>query len=214
MPAAGLSSPRLRRLARGPDAAAAVAAAPEERCELCGRPIEAAHRHLLDLDSGGVACVCRPCALLFERPAAAGRLRTIPERPRALTGVELPDDAWAALEVPVRMAWFVRDSAADRVRAFYPSPLGPTASQLPLAAWQRVQSDAPDVREMTPDVEALLVNRTDRRPGQWIVPITDCYRLVAVVRTHWHGFTGGGALWPAVGDFFDDLDRRARLRHH
>jgi hypothetical protein len=42
------------------------------------------------------------------------------------------------------------------------------------------------------------------------VPIDDCYRLVAVIRTRWRGFTGGREVWEEIDRFFADLDRRAK----
>jgi hypothetical protein len=63
---------------------------------------------------------------------------------------------------------------------------------------------------MGADVEALLVNRARGARRQWLVPIDDCYRLVAVIRTRWRGFTGGKEVWLELERFFDDLDRRAR----
>jgi hypothetical protein len=41
------------------------------------------------------------------------------------------------------------------------------------------------------------------------VPIDDCYRLVAVIRTRWRGFTGGKEVWLEIERFFTELDRRA-----
>lgn len=213
MPAAGLSSPRLARLAARSPAPGPGSGDDGEHCELCGRPIETEHRHLLDVQARALVCCCRPCSLLFERPAAAGgRLRRIPDRPGRLEGFELEPTVWAQLDIPVQMAWFVHDSSQGRVLAFYPSPLGPTASQLELSAWDQLQAANPVLAAMAPDVEALLVNRTARRPGEWIAPISECYRLVAVIRTAWKGFTGGRLVWEQLEGFFDDLDRRARPR--
>ena len=64
---------------------------------------------------------------------------------------------------------------------------------------------------MQPDIEALLVNRPrDAERQGWLVPIDDCYRLVAVIRTRWRGFTGGKEVWLEIEGFFEELDRRAR----
>jgi hypothetical protein len=219
--ATSLSSPRLRRLARRTDLADDQRE-DGERCELCGAPIEAAHRHVLDLDRRQVLCSCRPCSLLFDRRAAArGRLRRVPDRPRALAGFALDPATWAALDIPVDIAWFVRaqspvgggqdplGSGGPGVRAYYPSPLGPTESQLKLSAWSDLQAANPALAAMAPEVEALLVNRTEHHPGVWVAPITDCYRLVALMRTGWTGFSGGGAIWAQLDRFFDELDRAA-----
>ena len=46
-----------------------------EQCELCGAPIPAEHRHVLELATRDVKCACRPCSLLFDRTE---KLRLIP----------------------------------------------------------------------------------------------------------------------------------------
>jgi hypothetical protein len=65
---------------------------------------------------------------------------------------------------------------------------------------------------LQPGVEAFLVRGLIRDgPGeQWLVPIDDCYRLVATVRQHWSGISGGSQVWTAVARFFDEL---AHTRH-
>jgi hypothetical protein len=60
---------RLRDLARRE---APVVAAPEEVCDLCGAPMEAEHRHLLDVSTREISCSCRACSLLFDRRSATG----------------------------------------------------------------------------------------------------------------------------------------------
>jgi hypothetical protein len=64
--------------------------------------------------------------------------------------------------------------------------------------------------QLAPDVEALLVHRARDQRRYWLVPIDDAYRLVAVIRTHWRGFTGGREVWDALDGFFGELDRHAR----
>ena len=63
---------------------------------------------------------------------------------------------------------------------------------------------------MEPDVEALLVNRAKGARQHWLVPIADCYRLVALIRTRWRGFTGGADVWMQIDAFFDGLGHQAR----
>src|SRR4051794_41824092 len=63
-----------------------------EQCELCGTPIPAEHRHVLEVASRELKCVCRPCSILFDRRAAAeGRYRLVPDR-RPLVGDPEPHD--------------------------------------------------------------------------------------------------------------------------
>jgi hypothetical protein len=197
----------LGRLARRP---AAVEAQPE-RCDLCGAEIPEEHRHVLDVETREVRCACRPCSLLFDRPAAAeGRMRLIGDRRLALPGFVLDDVMWEELRLPVDVAFFFRSSAAERVMAFYPSPVGPTESLLTLEAWAALEAANPVLRTMADDVEALLVDRARGARRQWIVPIDDCYALVGLIRTRWRGLTGGSEVWQELGRFFDRLDEKAR----
>ena len=121
-----------------------------EHCELCGTPIPAEHRHVLELATRDVKCACRPCGLLFER---AEKHEADPDRRLPRRRGRRCD--WEALRLPVDIAFFFRTDGA--MKAFYPSPMGPTESLL--AVELRV--------ELADDVEALLVNRVRgaRRSG-------------------------------------------------
>lgn len=205
---ATLSSPRLRRLAQRRAEASHEA---EERCELCGAVIAPAHRHLLDLSSRQLLCACRACSTLFDRRAAGGgHYRLVPDRRLRLDEFELPDHVWEELRIPVDMAFFFHSSPAERVVAYYPGAMGATESHLSLSAWSEIEATNPVLASMEPDVEALLVNRTNEVRRQWLVPIEDCYRLVAVIRTRWRGFTGGKEVWREIDEFFQALDKQAR----
>lgn len=206
----GFSSPRLARLAqrgepRQPDAPQ------DEQCELCGLPIPSEHRHLLDLDQRSLLCVCRACSTLFDRASAGGgHYRLVGDRRLRLADFELADDAWERLRIPVDIAFFFHNSSLGRVVAFYPSPMGATESRLELEAWDELVQANPVLTQLEPDVEALLVNRARGARSQWLVPVEDCYRLVATIRTGWRGFTGGREVWLAMDRFFAELDARAR----
>jgi hypothetical protein len=202
-------SSRLRQLAR-PAPVAAPAQDPQERCDLCGEVIGAEHRHLIDLRTRELLCACTPCKILFEQDAAGGgHFRLIPERRLALDGFELDDVRWANLRLPVEMAFFFRNSEAERVVAYYPSPAGPTESLLDLDAWDELEADNPVLTTLAPDVEALLVNRVKGARRYYLVPIEDCYRLVALIRTNWRGLSGGSEVWEEIDRFFAALSSRA-----
>jgi hypothetical protein len=168
-----------------------------ERCELCGAPIGADHRHLMEPRSRELLCACRACALLFDR---GGRYTLVPTRRLRLDGSQLSDLDWEQLRLPVEIAFFLHSSVESRDMAFYPSPLGATESRLPL--------ELPVLRTLQPDVEALLVDRHKGAREHWIVPIDDCFRLVGVIRTHWRGLTGGREVWAEIAEFFAGLERR------
>lgn len=189
-----------RAIRRAPDRSAAL-----DRCGMCAGPVGPAHRHVLDEGDPTVMCVCTPCSLLFERDAAGGgHYRLIPTRRTRLTGVSVE-----GLPVPVGLAFFVKQGDG-RVLAHYPSPLGTTESEIDAAAWHAVQARSPALAEVKPLVEAFLM-WTDQRRGDdehWILPLDDCFRLVALIRRNWTGMSGGSAVWREIARFFDDLRRQ------
>ena len=203
-----LASSRLRRLAQS---ASREREAALERCELCGEVIPANHRHLLDLQSRELMCACQACKILFDRKeAGVGHYRLVPDRRLRIEGFRLEDEDWAALEIPVDMAFFFHSTRDERVSAFYPSPAGPTESLLRLDAWQDIERANPVLLSLEPDVEALLVNRARGARQHFIVPIEDPYRLVALIRSRWRGLTGGQEVWEGIESFFAELAEGAR----
>jgi hypothetical protein len=202
----GLASPRLQRLARR----SAAAVDTGEHCDVCGEPIGPRHRHIANLESRRLLCACDACRILFDRTAAGGgHFRLIPERPRALPSFRLDDAMWAALRIPVDMAFFFSSTPAGRVVALYPGPMGATESQLELAAWAEVVAANPVLADMEPDVEALLVHRAGGARDHFIVPIDRAYRLVGVIRGRWRGLGGGDAVWRDIAQFFEQLSEEA-----
>lgn len=174
----------------------------QERCELCGQPVAERHRHMLDTERDEMLCVCQACSILFNRDAASeGHYRLVPERRVQLSGVSP-----ASLGVPVGLAYFVVQPTGG-VRAHYPSPAGATQWEIDGDAWARALESCPQLRDLAPGVEALLVNTARGRSESWLVPIDDCYRLVAVVRTQWKGLSGGDRVWPEIERFFEELRR-------
>ena len=176
-----------------------------ERCGLCAAPVAAKHRHVLDGQDGPLLCACSACVLLFDQDAAGGgRYRLVP------TGrIRLANASVDALNVPVGLAFFVKQDDG-RVLAHYPSPLGTTETEIDLQAWRGVERGSPPLLAMRPRVEALLVRSSTvrGREEQWILPVDDCFRLVAVIREHWTGMAGGSVLWREVARFFAEFDGR------
>ena len=202
----------LRRFAQEESEKAAEAAeASQERCELCSEPIPSEHRHLLEVSTQEIMCVCRPCSILFDSEAASeGKYRLIPDRHLFLEGFQMNDAQWESLRVPVDMAFFFYSAPADRVVAFYPSPMGPTESLLKLKAWEELEESNPVLKGMERDVEALLVNRARGAREHFLLPMDECYSLVGLIRTRWRGFTGGQEVWEEIGLFFEELRRRSK----
>jgi hypothetical protein len=109
------------------------------------------------------------------------------------------------------MVFFFYSTPAGRVLAYYPGPMGATESLLPLDTWEDLVAGNPVLNEMAPDVEALLVNRARGANDHFLVPIDECFRLIAVIRQNWRGFTGGQEVWEEIGRFFRRLAGRSRI---
>jgi hypothetical protein len=187
--------------------------APGEVCELCAEPVSTAHNHLVDLERRHLMCVCRGCYLLFTPDGAGGgHYRAVPERYLAFRDLRLSPAQWDALQIPVSVAFFFVNSELGHVAAFYPSPAGATESLLPLDVWDDLVFDHPELGDLQPDVEALLV-RVDRASNAtecFLVPIDACYELVGQLRMLWRGFDGGREAHEAMDTFFDTVRGRAR----
>ncbi len=182
---------------------------PGERCEMCAAPIADEHSHVVNLESRGLMCTCRPCYLLFTDERADLRFRAVPERYLSFGAIDAR--AWDELQIPVGLAFLFRNSVQDRTIAFYPSPAGATESELPLEAWQRTVEHNPELAVLRPDVEALLVRRTDGPDGSChLVPIDACYELVGRLRLLWRGFDGGRPAHDAMDAFFAHVAARSR----
>lgn len=184
-----------------------------EFCELCATPVPAQHPHLVQVAERRMLCACGPCGFLFDNPGAGGGgYRRVPDRYLTDPGFALSDGQWEALQIPVGLAFFLRNSTQDRVIACYPSPAGATESELGLDAWASGIGGSRLAAELEPDVEALLVRKGGANgPGACLlVPIDACYRLVGLVRLHWRGFDGGADAWREIDRFFDGLAEHAR----
>jgi hypothetical protein len=194
---------RLRRMAQP------RASAPREdtaRCDLCGAVMSEDHRHLLDIDERRILCACEPCIAMR---AGQGGLRPTGTRALRLDGLELPEELWAAFQIPIGLAFFFLSEAVDGVVALYPSPAGATESELYLDAWNELVAANPVLADLEPEVEALVVNRLAEPHRFAIVPIDRCYELVGMIKATWQGISGGDAVRDAVDAFFARLEARS-----
>jgi hypothetical protein len=201
----GQSSPQgafaaLRRLVRP--------RAPAERCELCSADLPPEHAHLVEPASRKLLCSCEACAILFSGTQSA-RYRRVPRRVEYLLDFRMADAQWEDLHIPISLAFFFHSSPATKVVAAYPSPAGATESLLTLEAWRQLEVENPVLRELEPDVEALLVNRMGAAREYFRVPIDACYQLVGLIRSHWRGLSGGAEVWDEIGRFFTGLKEKA-----
>src|SRR5262249_21962172 len=145
-----------------------------------------------------------------RRPQSGGvRFRAVPDRYVLVPDVEAACTVWDALQIPIGLAFFFSNSTTGRTTAFYPSPAGATKSELPIETWPEVARSVPTLATLAPDVEALLIVRTDAGTAAAIVPIAAGYELVGRIRRSWRGFHGGDEVWREVDAFFARVAARA-----
>jgi hypothetical protein len=178
-----------------------------EKCELCGAALWPQHTHLIDLKSRRLVCSCEACAILFSGQQSPV-YRRVPQRIEFLPDFRLSDAQWDSLLIPINLAFFFHSTPAERVLAVYPSPAGAMESLLGLEAWQALAEENPVLRDLQPDVEALLANRLGHGGEYYRLPIDECYKLVGLIRLHWRGLSGGTEVWDKVRRFFVDLKER------
>ncbi|MGZ3496415.1 MAG: DUF5947 family protein [Vulcanimicrobiaceae bacterium] len=200
----------LFRFARDP----VTRTAPGERCELCAKPIDGVHSHLVDVKERRLICACRPCYYLFKpQGAAQGRYKAVPDRYVELTEFTMDQGQWDDLQIPIALAFFFFNSASNKMVAFYPGPAGATESMLSLRAWDQIVARYPRLGQLEPDVEAALIRRTREGTNDcFIVPIDACYELVGLIRASWKGFDGGEDAHRNIDHFFASL--RSRSESH
>lgn len=185
--------------------------APGEACELCAEPLPGWHRHVVDLERRGMLCACQGCSLLFtDVTDTDARYRTVPDRYLGVAPFTMAPQTWAALQIPVGMAFVVGNTRLERTVAFYPSPGGATESELPMAAWADIVAANPGLDRVEPDVEAVLIRTDGPQPSCFVVPVDRCYELVGVMRLHWRGFDGGQEVREQLATFFADVEQRSR----
>ena len=197
----------LRRFVRPPPTAAQTAQS--ARCELCPLSLAEDHKHLLDLEERRIVCVCPTC---WSIRSGEARYRPTGSRTLWLEPFELTDELWAAFQVPIGLAFFMRSTSTGAIVGLYPSPAGATECELDLEAWEQLVAANPVLEDLDPDAEALIVNRMATPHVHAIAPLDDCYRLVGIIKSTWEGISGGVAMEAAVQWYFDDLRVGATVR--
>ena len=182
-----------------------------ERCEMCAEPVADEHQHVVNVAARQLMCVCRACYLLFTDASANLRYRAVPDRFLSFPDFGLGRREWEALQIPVGVAFFFRNSALDRTVAFYPGPAGAAESELDMATWAAASCD-PRVGLLADDVEALLVRVPESEtssPETFLVPIDACYEFVGGLRLLWKGFDGGAQARDFIDGFFAGVAERS-----
>jgi hypothetical protein len=177
-----------------------------ELCEICESRISEDHRHLLELGERRILCACEPCIAMRS---GVDNYCPVGTRTVWLDDFDFPDDLWAAFQLPIGLAFFLRSSGTNSVVALYPSPAGATESELHLESWQSLVARNPILEQLDADGEAFVVNRMTAPAEHAIVPIDECYRLVGLIKSNWTGISGGNAISDAVPLFFQHIRRKA-----
>ncbi len=182
-----------------------------ERCDLCSIELAPEHQHLIEPKSRQISCACDACAILFSNQTDL-RFSRIPRRATYFPDFKMSDLQWNSLMLPIQLAFFFKSSPEDRIIALYPSPAGAMESLLTLEAWDEIERENQFLQKMSPDVEALLVNRVKEKREYFIVPIDECYKLVGLIRAKWTGLSGGAEVWQEINQFFDNLKERSFVK--
>ena len=186
---------------------------PAETCEFCRRVSGPKHQHLLDPDSRKLIYSCDACAILFSDRGQT-KYKRVPRHSRYLADFMMTESQWDSLMLPINMAFFLKSSTQGRIVALYPSSTGATESSIAFDAWDEIGADNPVLRDMETDVEALLVNRIQYARARsaaeyYIAPIDECFKLLDLIRSRWHGLSGGPEVWREIGGFFESLRARS-----
>jgi hypothetical protein len=193
---------------------ALVTGTPVEECELCADTIGAEHAHLLELLARRVLCACESCAAVSvqEEDRQSARYLRVERRAARLQELVIDDDEWAALRVPVGLAFFTTRRPSSEVVATFPGRAGIIEAFVPLKAWSELERRFPVLRRMLPEVEALLVRRSARHHDYFLVSIDHCFELCGLLRGC-EAPNSSTELAP-VQRFFERLDERAGHRSH
>jgi hypothetical protein len=185
-----------------------------EECELCAEAIGSEHEHLLEPGARRVLCACETCAGLFlrEEHRASARYLRVERRAARLSELDIDDEIWSGLGVPVGLGFFTTRSPSAEVVATFPGRSGIIEAFVPLKAWSELERRFPVLRRMLPDVEALLVRRSSRHRDYFLVSIDHGYELCGLLRGSEAALSSPELA--AVQRFFERLDEQTGRRAH
>jgi hypothetical protein len=191
-----------------------VTGTPVEECELCAEAISVEHEHLLEPEARRVFCACPQCAALFaqEQHRQGPRYLRVERRAARLHEVDIDDETWSELGVPVGLAFFTTRSRTREVVATFPGRAGIIESYVPLKTWGVLEHRFPRILGVLPDVEALLVRRTSRHQDYFQVSIDHCYELSGLMRAADAPLSSPELA--VVQNFFAKLEEQAGQRRH
>ena len=170
-----------------------------ERCELCASPLREPHEHLLEPNTRQLLCACADCGVLFRAELAA-KYRRVRPCATPLRDVQLDEEQWTALDVPVRLVFLVPSVVHERVFALYPNAIGFTEGVIPKLAWRALVNAYPMLERIEPEVQGLLVDGLSDRCQCYQLSIDTCHRVVRLIRgKHGRGMALSRELERALG---------------
>lgn len=191
-----------------------VTGTPLEECELCAEAISVEHDHLLEPDARRVLCACSACAELFsqEQQRHGPRYLRVDRRAARLDELNIDDGMWSDMGVTAGLAFFTTRSKTGEVVATFPGRAGIVESFVPLKVWSELERRFPVLKDILPDVEALLVRRSSRHQDYLQVSIDHCYELAGLLRSS--DAPSSSPELAVVQGFFERLDERTGRRGH
>lgn len=184
-------------------------APPAERCDFCRVRVPDEHAHLVEADTLRLFCSCPDCA--GDMADGAPGFRRVEPRREMVDDLAIADTDWAALQIPIDVAFLFRPEEGASPVALFPGPAGATRSELSGETWAIMARKYPIFDELEPGAEALLVNRSGGRRDYYRVSTDHCYALAGLMRTHWRGLAGGERAWTEIDGYFVGLTEGPHL---
>jgi hypothetical protein len=125
-----------------------------------------------------------------------------------LRDLQLNEEDWRALDVPVRLLFLCPSALHDCVYAVYPNAQGAVQAQLPLRSWHELLTTHPVLASVAYELEALVVDGREGRCACSCVSIDVCHGLVGLLRSSQRSAVNA---WPELERALSDLQRGATL---
>jgi len=159
-----------------------------QRCDLCGQALTEPHPHYFERAPRRLLCVCDLCGLVLGNDT--GRYSAVVSAIRWLPELKISPAQWQQLGSPVGLLFVYVDEEGVPWGEF-PSPGGMVRAEIDAGIWRELAGENPELAALRPYVEAWVAHRTPGAEEYFLAPLDGCYRLAALIRQHWQGFSGG-----------------------
>ena len=189
-------------------------ASQEESCRFCNAAIDTPHVHVINIVTHTLINVCRSCYLLFSLEGAAqGKYKAVPQRRVYIPALAMTQAHWEGLQIPVGIAFFLRNTSRSCITGHYPGPEGTTVSLVRWETWDALEEANPILEKLVPDVETLMIYHPPAHSCSegGIVPIDVSNELMKCLKQQWRGLDGGGEAWRTIQRFVADIRTRSEI---